>query len=78
VFILRLKEIELYVIKFEVFVTVECIEVIPFDRLFHCIIYRDIILLKSHISIHLEHFVWWKQHSTCPYSNFLSIKVHTF
>jgi hypothetical protein len=55
----RLKEIELYVSGFEVLVTVECIEVILSDRLCQCGMYRDIIVLQSHIALHSEHFVWW-------------------
>ena len=55
----RLKEIELYVLRFEVFVTVECIEVILSDHLCQCGMYRDIILLQFHIAVRSEHFVWW-------------------
>ena len=41
-----LKEIELYVLRFEVFVTVECIEVILSDRICQCGMYRGIIVLQ--------------------------------
>jgi len=56
----RLKEIGLYVLRFEVFVTVECIEVILSDHLCQCGMYGDVILLQSHIAVHSEHIVWWR------------------
>lgn len=56
----RLKEIELYVLRFKVVVRVHCIEVILSDHLCQCGMYRDIILLQSHIAVHSEHIVWWR------------------
>lgn len=55
----RQKGIELYILRFAVFVTVECVEVIPSYCLCQCSLYRDIIVLQSHIAVHSQHFVWW-------------------